>query len=83
MRLSKPKLVDNPKQHLRTYSFLSLLANILIALSYGVSLAFGMGLVSLSPVYIIIAMGVVASLGTVGKFIKQLPTDNLEENSGG
>jgi len=83
MKLSKPKLVDNPKQHLRTYSFLSLVANILIALSYGVSLAFGMGLVSLSPVYIIIAMGVVASLGTVGKFIKQFTTDNLEENQGG
>jgi len=65
------KIVENPKQQLKTYSFLSLLANILIAVAYGLSLAFGMGMVNLSPVYIILAMGFVATLGGVGKFIKQ------------
>lgn len=71
MKLEKPKLIDNPIAHLKSYSFISLLANILIAVAYGLSLAFGMGLVSLSPVYIILAMGFVATLGGVGKFLKQ------------
>lgn len=71
MKLKKPTLINNPKAHLKSYSFLSLVANILIAVSYGLSLAFGMGLVSLSPVYIILAMGFVATLGGVGKFLKQ------------
>lgn len=71
MKLTKPKLIDNPKAHLRSYSFLSLLATVLISLAYGLSLAFGMGLVSLSPTYIILAMGFVACLGSLGKFIKQ------------
>lgn len=71
MKLTKPKLIDNPKAHLKSYSFLSLLATVLISLAYGLSLAFGMGLVSLSPTYIILAMGFVACLGACGKFIKQ------------
>lgn len=71
MKLKKPKLIDNPKAHLKSYSFISLVANILIAVAYGLSLAFGMGLVSLSPVYIILAMGFVATLGGIGKFLKQ------------
>lgn len=65
------KIVENPKQQLKTYSFLSLLANVSIAVAYGLSLAFGMGVVNLSPTYIILAMGFVATLGGVGKFIKQ------------
>lgn len=71
MKLKKPKLIDNPKAHLKSYSFLSLLGTVLISLAYGLSLAFGMGLASLSPTYIIIAMALVASLGAVGKFLKQ------------
>jgi hypothetical protein len=72
MKITKPKLIDNPKAHLKSYSFLSLLATVLISLAYGISLAFGMGLVSLSPTYIILAMGVVAALGSVGRFLKQV-----------
>lgn len=65
------KIVENPKQQLKTYSFLSLVANVLIAVAYGLSLAFGMGVATLSPTYIILAMGFVATLGGAGKFIKQ------------
>lgn len=71
MKLTKPKLIDNPKAHLKSYSFLSLVGTVLISIAYGLSLAFGMGLVSLSPTYIILAMGFVAALGSVGKFVKQ------------
>lgn len=71
MKLTKPKLIDNPKAHLKSYSFLSLVGTVLISVAYGLSLAFGMGLVSLSPTYIILAMGFVAALGSFGKFIKQ------------
>lgn len=77
MKLTKPKLIDNPKAHLKSYSFLSLIGTVLISIAYGLSLAFGMGLVSLSPTYIILAMGFVAALGSVGKFIKQ----HLEKES--
>lgn len=81
MKLSN-KIIDNPVAHLKSYSFLSLLANVLIAVAYGLSLAFGMGLVSLSPFYIILAMGFVASLGTVGKFIKQnIQKEDPDESS--
>lgn len=65
------KLIDNPKAHLKSYSFLSLLATVLISVAYGLSLAFGMGLVTLSPTYIILSMGGVALLGSVGKFLRQ------------
>ena len=78
MRIKKPTIINDWKKHLKSYSALSLFANVLISLSYGVSLAFGMGLVSLSPAYIVLTMGVVASLGTIGKFIKQFSTK--EEN---
>ena len=71
MKLTKPKLIDNPKAHLKSYSFLSLIGTVLISIAYGLSLAFGTGLVSLSPAYIILAMSVVAGLGACGKFIKQ------------
>lgn len=71
LKIKKPSLIEDWKKQLRSYSALSLFANILIALSYGISLAFGMGLVSLSPIYIVIAMGVVAGLGSIGRFIKQ------------
>ena len=80
MKLKKPKLIDNPKAHLKSYSFISLFANILIAVAYGLSLAFGMGLVSLSPIYIIVAMGFVATLGGVGKFLKQGIDEKDEED---
>lgn len=69
------KIIDNWKQHLRSYSALSLFANVLIAVSYGASLAFGMGLATLSPIYIVLAMGGVAVMGAVGRFIKQTEAD--------
>lgn len=76
LKVSKPpSVIDDWKKQLKSYSFLSLLANVLIALAYGISLAFGMGLVSLSPMYIVLAMGFVACLGSVGKFLKQFKED--------
>jgi hypothetical protein len=80
MKLTKPKVVSDWKAQLKSYSFISLLANVLIALAYGISLAFGMGLVSLSPMYIVLAMGFVACLGSIGKFLKQFKEDEDEEN---
>lgn len=71
MLSNKPKIIDNPQAAIKSYSFISLVANILIAIAYGLSLAFGMGIVSLSPVYIVLAMGFVACLGGIGRFIKQ------------
>lgn len=74
------KVINDWRKHLRSYSALSLIANLLISLSYGISVVLGMGLVSLSPVYIIIAMTVVAVLGFVGKFIAQFEDDIQEEH---
>lgn len=72
------KVISDWKKHLRSYSALSLIANLLISSAYGVSLVLGMGLVSLSPFYIILAMSVVAGLGFLGKFISQFE-DDIEE----
>lgn len=72
------KVISDWKKHLRSYSALSLIANLLISIAYGVSLVLGMGLVSLSPAYIILAMSVVAGLGFLGKFISQFE-DDIEE----
>ena len=71
----KNKVISDWKKQLRSYSALSLFANILIALAYGLSLAFGMGLVYMSPFYIVLVMGGVASLGAAGRFIKQQKED--------
>lgn len=65
------KLITDWKKHLRSYSALSLFANLLIAISYGLSVAFGMGLIYLSPFWIVTIMGIVAGLGALGRFIKQ------------
>lgn len=75
------KVISDWRKHLRSYSALSLIANLLISLSYGISIMLGMGLVSLSPVYIIVAMTVVAVLGFVGKFIAQFEDDIQEEHN--
>lgn len=75
------KIISDWKKHLRSYSALSLIANLLISLSYGISVVLGMGLVSLSPFYIILAMTVVATLGFVGKFVKQFEDDLEEEHN--
>jgi TRAP-type uncharacterized transport system fused permease subunit len=75
------KVISDWRKHLRSYSALSLIANLLISMSYGISIMLGMGLVSLSPVYIIIAMTVVAVLGFVGKFIAQFEDDIQEEHN--
>lgn len=80
MKLKKPKLIEDWKKQLKSYSALSLFANILIALAYGLSLAFGMGLVYMSPFYIVLVMGGVASLGFLGRFIKQVEDDEDEDN---
>lgn len=69
--MKKLSLIRDWKKHLRSYSALSLFANILIALSFALSSAFGMGLFYLSPFWIVVVMGGVAILGFIGKFIKQ------------
>jgi len=74
------KIISDWRKHLRSYSALSLIANLLISLSYGISVVLGMGLVSLSPFYIILAMTVVAGLGFLGKFISQFEDDIQEEH---
>lgn len=70
------KLISDWKKHLRSYSALSLFANVLIGIAYGLSLAFGMGLVYLSPMYIVLTMAFVAVLGSAGKFIKQFDKEH-------
>lgn len=75
VKIKRPTLIEDWKKQLKSYSALSLFANILIALSYGLSLAFGMGLVYMSPFYIVLVMGGVASLGALGRFIKQQKED--------
>lgn len=75
LKIKKPSLIEDWKKQLKSYSAISLFANILIALSYGLSLAFGMGLVYMSPFYIVLVMGGVASLGALGRFIKQQKED--------
>lgn len=79
LKIKKPSLIEDWKKQLKSYSALSLFANILIALAYGLSLAFGMGLVYMSPFYIVLVMGGVASLGFVGRFLKQ--TTEEEHNN--
>lgn len=76
----KNKVISDWKKQLRSYSALSLFANVLIALAYGLSLAFGMGLVYMSPFYIVLVMGGVASLGALGRFIKQQKEDEDEDD---
>ncbi len=71
VKIKRPTLIEDWKKQLKSYSALSLFANILIALAYGLSLAFGMGLVYMSPFYIVLVMGGVASLGAAGRFLKQ------------
>ena len=80
VKIKAPTLIEDWKKQLKSYSALSLFANILIALAYGLSLAFGMGLVYMSPFYIVLVMGGVASLGFVGRFLKQTSQKEDEEN---
>jgi len=80
LKIKKPSLIEDWKKQIRSYSAISLFANILIALAYGLSLAFGMGLVYMSPFYIVLVMGGVASLGFLGRFIKQVEADEEQEN---
>lgn len=80
MKIKKPTLIEDWKKQLKSYSALSLFANILIALAYGLSLAFGMGLVYMSPFYVVLVMGGVASLGALGRFIKQQKEDKDDEH---
>ena len=80
VKIKAPTLIEDWKKQLKSYSALSLFANILIALAYGLSLAFGMGLVYMSPFYIVLVMGGVASLGFVGRFLKQTSQKEDEED---
>ena len=73
------KLINDWKKHLKSYSALSLFANLLIAISYGLSVAFGMGLIYLSPFWVVTIMGIVAGLGSLGRFIKQFDVDQDED----
>lgn len=74
-----PKLIGNWKKHLLSYSALSLFANVLIAVAYGLSFAFGAGIVYLSPFWIVVVMGTIAVMGAVGKFIKQFDEDEKND----
>ena len=67
----KLNLISDWKKQLKSYSALSLFANALIAIAYGLSAAFGMGLVYMSPFYLVLVMGGIAVLGGVGRFIRQ------------
>jgi hypothetical protein len=81
LKVSKPpSIIEDWKKQLHSYSALSLIANVLIALAYGLSLAFGMGLVYMSPFYIVLVMGGVASLGFVGRFLKQTSQKEDDED---
>jgi hypothetical protein len=71
----KSKIIKDWKRQLKSYSFLSMVANILIAVSYGLSLAFGMSLVTLSTKAVVMVMGGVALMGAIGRFIKQTQED--------
>lgn len=81
LKIKKPNLISDWRKQLKSYSALSLFANILIALAYGLSLAFGMGLVYMSSFYIVLVMGGVASLGAVGRFVRQVSEDVEEEDN--
>lgn len=80
VKIKRPTLIEDWKKQIRSYSAISLFANVLIALAYGLSLAFGMGLVYMSPFYIVLVMGGVASLGFLGRFIKQTEVDKGEQD---
>ena len=75
------KLINDWKKHLKSYSALSLFANLLIAISYGLSVAFGMGLIYLSPFWVVTIMGIVAALGSLGKFVKQFDREGEDEKT--
>lgn len=77
----KSKIIKDWKKQLKSYSFLSLAANILIAISYGLSLAFGMSLVTLSTKAVVLVMGSVALMGAAGRFIKQTQEDEEHDKN--
>lgn len=79
MKLKKPTLIEDWKKQLKSYSALSLFAIFLTSLGYGLSLAFGAGLVYLSMTQTFIVIGVIALLGLVGRFISQT-TKKDEDN---
>lgn len=69
------KLIEDWKKHLLSYSALSLFANVIVAIAYGLSMALGVGISVLSPFWVITLMGVIAVLGSVGKFIRQFDSN--------
>lgn len=80
LKIKKPSLISDWRKQLKSYSFLSLFGTLLISLAYGLSVAFGTGLVALSPMYIILVMSIIVGMGTIGKFIKQT-SDKDEEDA--
>lgn len=79
MKLKKPTLIEDWEKQLKSYSALSLFAIFLTSLGYGLSLAFGAGLVYLSMAQTFIVIGVISLLGLVGRFISQT-TKKDEDN---
>lgn len=73
------KLIEDWEKHLKSYSFISLIANVLVASAYGLSMALGVGITFLSPFWVITLMGIVAIFGSIGKFIKQFEKDTEEQ----
>lgn len=71
LKIKKPTLIEDWKKQLKSYSALSLFAILLTSIGYGLSLAFGAGLVYLSTTQTFIAIGTIALFGFVGRFIQQ------------
>lgn len=63
-------IVDKPKSVLKSYSALTLLANVLIALS-GVGFALLGALTKIDTIYLVTIMGTMSLFGFIGRFIQQ------------
>lgn len=81
MSNNKPKLiVDNPKDVLKTYSSVTLLGNVLIALSGCILTA--IGILTVNPTYIFLLFVASNLFGFIGRFIKQDMSDRTDAPTG-
>jgi hypothetical protein len=79
MKLKKPTLIEDWKKQLKSYSALSLFAIFLTSLGYGLSLAFGAGLVYLSTTQTFVVISSIALMGLIGRFIRQTSKKDEED----
>lgn len=63
-------IVDKPKAVLKSYSALTLLANVLIALS-GAGFALLGAMTKIDTIYLVSIMGIMSLFGFIGRFIQQ------------